>query len=92
VALDLTGPYPLTPRGKRILLMATDLFYWWTEAFPVPNSTIGVITPPLEHDIFVNHPHRQRAAVPRPSMDGRMRRMRRRGLGHAGLSTSGESH
>jgi hypothetical protein len=46
------GPYPRTPRGKRFLLVATDLFSRWTEAFPVPNSTIGVIAPLLEHEVF----------------------------------------
>jgi hypothetical protein len=52
VALDLMGPYSRTPREKRFLLVAMDLFSRWTEAFPVPNTTIGVIAPLLEYEVF----------------------------------------
>jgi hypothetical protein len=52
MALDLMRPYPRMPRVKRFLFVATDLFSRWTEAFPVPNSTFGVIASLLEREVF----------------------------------------
>ena len=36
--LDLTGPYPITPRGNRFILTIADHYSRWTEAFPVGNQ------------------------------------------------------
>ncbi|KAG8227733.1 hypothetical protein J437_LFUL008571 [Ladona fulva] len=33
IAVDLMGPYPRSPRGKTNLLVVTDMFPRWTEAF-----------------------------------------------------------
>ncbi|XP_063235073.1 uncharacterized protein LOC134537785 [Bacillus rossius redtenbacheri] len=37
IALDVMGPYPCSPRGKRFLVVATDMFTRWTEAYPCGN-------------------------------------------------------
>lgn len=41
VALDLIGPYPRTTRGKTGILVVTDLFTRWVEAFAIPEATSG---------------------------------------------------
>ncbi|XP_054280442.1 uncharacterized protein LOC128998359 [Macrosteles quadrilineatus] len=43
VALDLMGPYPRTSRGKTGILVVTDLFTRWVEAFAIPEATSGRI-------------------------------------------------
>jgi hypothetical protein len=36
IALDVMGPYPRTSRGKKNILVITDLFTRWVEAFSIP--------------------------------------------------------
>ena len=38
-SLDVTGPYPRTPRGKKYLLTFIDHFSKFVEAFPIPDQT-----------------------------------------------------
>ena len=52
VAVDMMGPYPRTSRGKRFILVATDLFSRWTEAFPTSNSETETIARVLEDELF----------------------------------------
>ncbi|XP_051155402.1 uncharacterized protein LOC127277975 [Leptopilina boulardi] len=60
VALDLMGPYPLTTRGNRFILVVTDLFTRWVEAFPIRNSNASTIIKILEDEVFsrFGYPHR----------------------------------
>ncbi|XP_063230955.1 uncharacterized protein LOC134535688 [Bacillus rossius redtenbacheri] len=44
LALDVMGPYPRTPRGHRFILVVTDLFTCWTEAYPCRNVRAATIT------------------------------------------------
>ena len=53
VAIDLMGPYPRTSRGKRFVLVTTDVMSRWVEAFPVSSSEINSIAPLLENDVFM---------------------------------------
>ena len=48
----LMGPYPRTSRGKRFVLVVTDLFSRWVEAFPLGTSTTNTITKVLEDEVF----------------------------------------
>jgi hypothetical protein len=38
-ALDILGPLPVTPRGNRYILVVTDAFSKWVEAFPLEDQT-----------------------------------------------------
>uniref|UniRef100_H2ZRT1 Gypsy retrotransposon integrase-like protein 1 n=1 Tax=Latimeria chalumnae TaxID=7897 RepID=H2ZRT1_LATCH len=38
VALDIVGPFPSTPRGKKYILVAADYFTRWTEAYSLPDQ------------------------------------------------------
>ena len=52
-AIDLMGPYPRTSRGKRFVLVATDVMSRWVEAFAVPSSEIKIIALILEQQVFM---------------------------------------
>jgi hypothetical protein len=52
IAIDFMGPYEVTPEGKRYLLVVTDLFSRWVEAFPVAAATARVTTTILEKEVF----------------------------------------
>jgi hypothetical protein len=52
IALDYMGPYEATPDGNRYLLVLTDLFSRWVEAFPVKSATARVTTTILEKEVF----------------------------------------
>jgi hypothetical protein len=52
IALDYMGPYEVTPDGNRYLLVVTDLFSRWVEAFPVKSATARVTTTILEKEVF----------------------------------------
>jgi len=38
-SMDITGPYPTTPRGNKYLLTFIDHLTTYVEAFPIPNHT-----------------------------------------------------
>ncbi|KAL7304189.1 hypothetical protein TKK_0003386 [Trichogramma kaykai] len=52
VALDLMGPYPLTADGNKCLLVVTDLFSRWVEAFPIAATDATTIAVKLENQVF----------------------------------------
>ncbi|XP_063218571.1 uncharacterized protein K02A2.6-like [Bacillus rossius redtenbacheri] len=52
VALDVMGPYPRTTRGKRFLVVTTDVFTRWSEAFAVSNARAGTIVAILDSEVF----------------------------------------
>lgn len=52
VALDLMGPYPRTAKGKTGLLVVTDIFTRWVEAFSIPEATTGRIITILQNEVF----------------------------------------
>ena len=49
----MMGPYPQTSRGKRFILVATDVMSRWVEALAVSSSEINIIPPILEHEVFM---------------------------------------
>ena len=52
IAVDLMGPYPMTGRRKRFILVVTDLFSRWVEAFALGSSEAPVLTKKLEEEVF----------------------------------------
>ena len=40
--MDITGPYPLTPRRNKYLLTLVDYFSKYAEAFAIPEQTAEV--------------------------------------------------
>ncbi|CAG2219638.1 unnamed protein product [Mytilus edulis] len=49
VALDILGPLPITTSGNKFILVLTDYFSRWAEAYPIPNQEAETIS-----KIFVN--------------------------------------
>lgn len=52
IACDIMGPYEETAAGNRFILVVTDLFSRWVEAFPMANSETEPIVTLLEREIF----------------------------------------
>ena len=51
ISWDIMGPLPLTPRGHQYILVVTDLFTKWVEAFPLPNTTANTLATILMNEI-----------------------------------------
>jgi hypothetical protein len=52
VSIDLMGPYLRTSRGKSYILVVTDCFSRWTEAYPLGTATTKTIVDTLEREFF----------------------------------------
>ncbi|CAB0035442.1 unnamed protein product [Trichogramma brassicae] len=52
IAVDFMGPYPITARRKRFILVVTDLFSRWTEAFPMATSDTQKVIHIMEDEVF----------------------------------------
>ncbi|KAL7291774.1 hypothetical protein TKK_0014559 [Trichogramma kaykai] len=52
IAVDFMGPYPITARRKRFILVVTDLFSRWTEAFAMTASDTPKLIKLLEEEVF----------------------------------------
>uniref|UniRef100_A0ABD2VYJ7 RNA-directed DNA polymerase n=1 Tax=Trichogramma kaykai TaxID=54128 RepID=A0ABD2VYJ7_9HYME len=52
VALDLMGPYPITEEGHKHILVVTDLFSRWVEAFPVRATDAATLAQIIEENVF----------------------------------------
>jgi hypothetical protein len=53
IALELMGPYLRSTRGKRFILVATDMFSRWIEAFQIAKAILGTIAPFLQREVFL---------------------------------------
>ena len=52
VAVDLVGPMPETPRGNKWILVISDHFTRWQDAFPLPDATAPTVATTLEERVF----------------------------------------
>ncbi|KAJ8879270.1 hypothetical protein PR048_019877 [Dryococelus australis] len=43
VAVDILRPHPRSAQGKIFLLVVTNLFSWWTEAYPLANAMASTV-------------------------------------------------
>ncbi len=55
IHLDILGPLPLTPTGKRYALVITDSYSRWTEIFALPNKTTEEVATTLLNGWFLKH-------------------------------------
>ena len=52
VATDILGPLPVTPNGNSYLLVATDYFTCWVEAYPISNQEAVTVANKLTKELF----------------------------------------
>ena len=52
LATDILGPFPLTERGNRYILVVTDYFTNWVEIFPVPDQTAVTCAEKILHEVI----------------------------------------
>lgn len=52
ISVDLMGPYPITARRKRYILVVTDLFSRWVEAFALVSSEAPFLVQKVEDEVF----------------------------------------
>jgi transposase InsO family protein len=52
IAVDFMGPYAITREGNKYILVVTDLFTRWVEAFPVKGATTKTTVKLLENEVF----------------------------------------
>ena len=53
--MDITGPYPLTPRRNKYLLTFVDHFSKYVEAFAMPEQTAEVCARVYAKEIVTRH-------------------------------------
>ena len=49
VAMDITGPWPVSQSGNRYTLVVSDYFTKWAEAYPIPDQEAKTVA-----EVFVN--------------------------------------
>ena len=54
-SMDITGPYPLTPRRNKYLLTFVDHFSKYAEAFPIPDQSAEVCARVYTREIVARH-------------------------------------
>ena len=52
IAVDITGPLPVSTSGNRYIVVAMDYFTKWPEAYPVPNQEAATVARVLVDDFF----------------------------------------
>ena len=53
VGTDILGPFPVLESGNSYILVATDYFTRWVEAYPIPNQEAGTIAKKLTDEMFL---------------------------------------
>ena len=52
VATDIMGPFPCSKRGNKYILVASDYFTKWVEAFAIPNQEAITVAKALTDNMF----------------------------------------
>jgi len=52
VATDIMGPFPISENGNKYILVASDYFTRWVEAYAIPNQEALTVTRKLIDHIF----------------------------------------
>ena len=53
IAMDILGPLPETPNGNQYILVVSDYFSKWTQAWALPNHTAMTIADKIVVDMFL---------------------------------------
>lgn len=57
VATDILRPLQITPNEKPYLLVASDYFIRWVEAYPIPNQEVTTIANKPTKELFFQFPY-----------------------------------
>lgn len=52
VGVDLLGPFPVTPRGNKLIMVVQDYFTKWVEVFPISDGTAQTCATVLVNEFF----------------------------------------
>ncbi|CAF1521526.1 unnamed protein product [Adineta ricciae] len=55
IGIDIMGPFPVTARQKRFLLVVVDYFSRWIEAFPMRTTTSENVADILTNEVFARY-------------------------------------
>ena len=55
VQMDILGPFPISSLGNKYLLVVTDYFTKWVEAFPLSNMRIKTIAEVFVREIVCRY-------------------------------------
>ena len=53
VSADILGPFPLSDNGNSYILVATDYFTKWAEAYPIPDQETSTVARKLTENMFL---------------------------------------
>ncbi|CAF4895233.1 unnamed protein product [Pieris macdunnoughi] len=52
IAVDIAGPFPLTEKGNKYIMVVMDYFTKWPEVFAIPNQEAVTVAEILVNDVF----------------------------------------
>ncbi|KAL5011228.1 hypothetical protein ScPMuIL_011687, partial [Solemya velum] len=52
VAIDITGPFPVTSRDNKYILVVGDLYSKWIESYPIPDQEAKTVAQVLTYKFF----------------------------------------
>ena len=53
--MDIMGPYPMTARRNRYILVISDIFSKWVEAYAIPDQTAETVAKVLMNEYMVRY-------------------------------------
>ena len=56
VATDILGPFPVSESGNSYILVATNYFTRWAEAYPIPDQEAATVATKLTEEMFLRFP------------------------------------
>ena len=90
--MDICGPYPISDPGNRYILVITDHFTKWVEAYAIPNQEAVTVAFCFESSSILwlprHHSHRSRPQLRERPDQGDVRAVENRQADHVGLPPS----
>ena len=47
IVIDVAGPFPVTDDGNRCIIVVSDYFTKWLEAYPIPSQKVTTVAKAL---------------------------------------------